>query len=317
MESCNRSVLYAAPALEPVTLAEVKLHIRQDSGTFADQVSMSQCIKPGSQGIAAAYSLVGTGIDVLGYDSLVMLNAGTCGTGGTVDAKIQESDDNITYTDWTGGAFTQVTEANDTAVYEKQYTGTKQYIRAAVTVAVAACSFGVSIIKNAPTSTEDDLITAYITSAREQVETELNRAIIEQTRDFYLDGWPSGDAFKLGWGTLISVTSLTYYATDDTAATLTQGTDFDIDTATIPGIIRLRYGKSWPSTTLRPTNPIIIRAKVGYGAARASVPGRVKTAIKILSATMYQQREDIVTGTIVAHLGWLDALLTGERVMTI
>ena len=123
--------LKTAPATEPLTLAEVKEHLRLDSGSVADNITISQSIVPGAHVIAAGYSLKGTGVNVLGYRALVNLNAGSCGAGGTVDVKIQESDTDVDgdYTDWTGGAFTQVAAANDNTVQEKEYTGTKQFIR--------------------------------------------------------------------------------------------------------------------------------------------------------------------------------------------
>ena len=61
---------------------------------------------------SAGYYLIGTGVDVLGKTAVVNLNAGTVGASGTVDAKIQESDDNTTYTDVTSGAFTGVSFAS-------------------------------------------------------------------------------------------------------------------------------------------------------------------------------------------------------------
>ena len=45
----------------------------------------------------------------------------TNGAGGTVDVKLQHSDDGAAWSDVGSGAFTQVTESNDNAVYEKVY----------------------------------------------------------------------------------------------------------------------------------------------------------------------------------------------------
>lgn len=183
--------LITAPATEPLSLAEVKLHLRLDSGSLADDLVSAQSIAPGSHVIAAAYSLEGSGVDVLGYQAVAFLEAGACGAGGTVDVKFQESDDDVTYSDVSSGSFTQVTEANDNATYELAYTGTKQYLRAVATVAGAACSFGVSIVTSAPAGAEDTLLTNLITAARRHVENVLRRALITQTWELWLDDFPT------------------------------------------------------------------------------------------------------------------------------
>ncbi len=90
-------VQYAAPTLEPITLSELKLHLRLDSETLAGNITTYQSIIPGSHAIANDYTThAGTGVDVLGKTAVVNLNSGTNGATGTVDCKIQDSDDNIT-----------------------------------------------------------------------------------------------------------------------------------------------------------------------------------------------------------------------------
>lgn len=310
-----RMVLKTAPTIEPVTLAEVKVQCRIDSGTLSDNVSSTQCIAPGAHGIAAAYSLVGTGVDVQGYGALVMLESGTNGTGGTVLAKIQDSDDNISYTDWIGGAFTLVTESNDNATQEIQYTGLKRYIRVVVTVATATCDFGVSVVKHAATSTEDTFLTNLIAAARRRVEDYLSRALITQTWYFYYDSWPTVDYIELGMGTLQSITSVIYTDSAGDATTLSSTTEYEADTTSIPGRVVLRYGQVWPGgVALKTVNPIVVEAVVGYGATAASVPENVRQALLILIHDMYEHRGDIITGTIVNRLDWLDALLAPERI---
>jgi uncharacterized phiE125 gp8 family phage protein len=307
--------IYSAPATEPLSLAEVKEHLRLDSGSVADNVTTAQSIAPGDHVIAASYSLKGAGVNVLGYRTLVNLNCGENGDGGTVDAKIQESDtdSDAAYADWTGGAFTQVTTSYDNAVQEKEYTGTKAYIRVVATVAVATCDFGADIVKIQPYSAEDILLTNLIKAAREYCENFQGRSYITQTWDLLLDDWPDEDYIKVPYPPLVSVSSVKYYDTDSTEATMDSG-DYYVDTYAEPGRIVLGYGESWPSTTLRPANGVIVRFVAGYGAA-ASVPQCVKQAMLMLIGHWYENRESTLTGQINDEIKFaVHALLWMDRI---
>lgn len=368
--------IYAAPAVEPVSVSEVKLQLNNDSGSIADnstlynsiisgsypidyelitldvapatawavgdiitgQTSAKTCIvvtvittktyivksrsgsftlgeivgvtgtaaKLADQGTAyptfttalnSGYLILGTAIDVLGHNVVVYVTPVNNGTGGTVDVKIQEADVSTgPFTDWSGGSFTQVTEANDTVIQEKQYTGSKQYIRTVGKVAVAACEFGASIMVWEPVSTEDSMLLEDITTARKDVENDTGRKIITQTIDMYIDNWPDEDRIKLPYGNLQSVTSVTWKDTAGTETTLTAGTDYLVETnGDQCGFIVLPYQGEWPTSELYPSNPIAIRFVCGYGLA-ADVPTNIKRAIKSRCVNYYMNRGDDIVG---------------------
>lgn len=282
-----------APTVEPVTLAQMKEYLRLDADDFAGNVTTYQSIAPGDHAVAASYSLEGTGVDVLGYRAIVNLDSGTNGTSGTVDVKIQESDDDSTYNDWSGGAFTQVTEANDNAIQEIEYTGTKQYIRVVVTVGTATCDFGVSVLVETPVANDSDTLSAFITTARQHWENILNRAFNTQTWNMYIHEWPKDDFIELPYSPLISVTSVTYTLSSDSSTygnTFSSG-DYSVDTDSEPGRIVLNYGESWPSGTLATKNPIKIIFVAGYGAAATNVPTVIRTWVKVLAGNLYDKRD--------------------------
>lgn len=304
-------VQYAAPTVEPITLSELKMHLGLSSETLAGDSAMYTCLAAGSHAVQDNYTThIGTAIDVLGKQAVVYLQPVNNGAGGTVDCKIQESDDNATWTDVTSGAFTQVTEANDTAIQEKAYTGIKRYIRTVAKVLVAACEFGTSVFVLDAVTPIDDLLTSYIETARRDVENDTGRQLITATWDYYPQRWPDGDRLKLPFGNLSSVTSVKYKDTDGTETTMTVTTDYLVETnGDQCGFIVLPYGCSWPSTVLYPSNPISIRFVCGYGATGASVPSTAKTAIKFRCAKYFESRGDDSIGQAVTEDKSYDRLI--------
>lgn len=292
--------LITAPVLEPITLAQLKLHMRLDSGSLADNIDESQSLAPDNYAVADNYTThVGTGIDVLGYEAIVNLNSGTNGTSGTVDVKIQESDDNVTYTDWSGGAFTQVTTSNDNAIQEKAYTSAKQYIRTVAKVLMATCDFGTTVIRNNPQSADDDLLNDHIKTAREHVEDMTRRQLLTATWDYYLDEFPDEDYFKIPFGNLQSVTHLKYTDSDGDQTTMTVTTEYIVETnGDQCGRIVLPYGETWPSFTAYPSNPIVCRFICGWTAA-SSIPVKIRTAVKRIALKLYENLGENVIGQTV------------------
>ena len=57
------------------------------------------------------------------------------------------------------------------------------------------------------------------------------------------------------------------------------------------GRVALGYGKSWPTIVLRSINGVVIRFIAGYGVLATNVPMKVRLAIKILIGHMWENRE--------------------------
>jgi uncharacterized phiE125 gp8 family phage protein len=306
--------LETSPVIEPITLAEAKMHLRLDTETFDGNLTISQSLPYASHAIADDYTThVGAGVDVLGKEAEVLLHCGTNEATGTNDTKIQESDDNITFTDFTGGAFTQVTTANDNADYKIQYTGTKQYIRTASKVLLAACSFGTSVLVNDAPLAEEDLLTDLIQTAREIVEDTTRRALLTQTWNYCLGGWPESNFIKIPFGNLQSVTSVKWKDDDGDETTLTENTDYLVETnGEGCGRIVLPYGDTWPSGTLYPSNPITITFVCGW-TTRAAIPSKIKSAVKMILADLWENRGDRIIGNIVNLNRTEERLLASAR----
>ena len=309
--------IYAEPAVEPVTLTEAKLHLKLDAGTLEESITVGQSIAPGSHGIAAGYSLKGTGVDVSGAgDVVAVLDVGQVGSpAGTVDVKLQESDTGLEadYTDVADGAFAQVTGANDNQGFKLAYGGNCTYVRAVATVAGAACPFGVQIVQQEPESDEDSTILRYIKTARRVAEKYHGFAYCTQTWELYMDRFPVGDFIELPRPPLQTVTHVKYKEAAAGVLTTWPATEYLVDTFNEPGRIVLKYGYAWPNTYPE-AQAVQIRYVAGYGLA-AAVPAEIKDAILRAVTDLYNNRGDMDTEKIARAA--LRGLLGADRIVRI
>lgn len=161
---------------------------------------------------------------------------------------------------------------------------------------------------------DDTYIEGLITAARQHAEHYTERAFVTQTWTLKLDRFPDyfGD-IRLPKPLLISVSSITYVDLDGTTQTLSSAL-YEVDAQSQPARIRPAYGQSWP-TTRDQFNAVTITYTAGYGAAATAVPKAIKQAIMIMVAHWYENREPIITGTIVAEVPMsANALLGPYRV---
>lgn len=158
---------------------------------------------------------------------------------------------------------------------------------------------------------ELDYVSALIAVARSQVEERLGRALLNQTWELSLDGFPACDRIVLPRAPLSSVTSVTYVAGDGTSTTWNSA-DYVVKTFAGPtaprGTLTLAYGASWPVPRSQ-RDCVAVRFVAGYGADAASVPKPIRQAMLLILADLYEQRQDVVTGTIVNSVRAADALL--------
>ncbi|MDD4775432.1 MAG: head-tail connector protein [Syntrophomonas sp.] len=308
--------LITAPIVEPVTLSQLKSHLRLDAGSLAENITSIQGITTASHDVAAAYSLEGTAVEVLGYQVVVILDSGTNQAGGTVDVKLQHRDTTAdTWVDVTDGAFTQVTTANHNATYELDYTAGKRYLRAVATVGVAACIFGVTIQTVSTYTTEDTLLNGLIQAAREYAQGYQNKAYYTQTWEAVLDKWPTEDYIEIPLPPLAGVTSIKYKDADGTESTWDSG-KYIVDTDRFIGRVVLASGETWPENNLYPAGAIRIRFVCGYSTT-TDIPQIVKQAILLLAAFWYENRETAADKGMSEIPFTIKALLGLDRVIPI
>ena len=160
-------------------------------------------------------------------------------------------------------------------------------------------------------ATDDTDIGTLITTARKLAETYSLHALVTQTWELVLDGFPTG-GIVVPMPPLQSVTSIKYIDTDGTQQTL-DPLEYSVDDDSIPGLIVPAYGETWPSTRDE-VNAVRVRFVAGFGAA-AAVPEDIKSWIKIMVGTMYDNPQALVVGQTVAAIprNFVDALLDDYR----
>jgi len=160
---------------------------------------------------------------------------------------------------------------------------------------------------------QDDHITGLIKSAREHCESYHGHAYITQTLKLVLDGWPDDDEILLPRPPYQSITSVKYVDTSGVQQTL-DAAAYQADLTSTPGRIRPAYGYSWP--TIRDQMAAIeIIFVAGFGDAD-DVPERIRQAIKIKVADLFENPESMGAGTVAYTIlgATAEALLCGDRV---
>lgn len=160
---------------------------------------------------------------------------------------------------------------------------------------------------------DQSLIAIYAKAARRRIDGKdgwLGRAIVTQTWDMKLDGFPGcglgggydrRDAIRVPLPPLQSVTSITY--TDENGDAQTLSADlYTVDISCVPAIIIPAYGQVWPST-LDTINTVTVRFMAGYVPSadspadyRANVPAEIKAALLLMTGHLYNHREDVQPG---------------------
>lgn len=147
---------------------------------------------------------------------------------------------------------------------------------------------------------EDDYLQALIRTAMFRVEEETGRKLMNQKHTVYYDNWSTGDCLAIPSPPLRSVSTTTGLSyTDSTRGTtllLASSSGWTLDTKAEPGRLCLSYGASWPTVTLFNVNPIAITFTCGYSTIASGVPQPLRTAVKLIVANLYENREEVTVG---------------------
>lgn len=164
-------------------------------------------------------------------------------------------------------------------------------------------------------SAQDALITNLIKLARQQAEMRTRRALVQQTLELLLPEFPNDGEIELPRPPLIAVAWVKYTDTNGAIQTVDPAT-YQVDAYRAPALVKPVYGESWPSDVLASDfNAVQVRYDAGFYQPLASPTGEVPESIRqwmlVRIAQLYEHREAIITGTIVASIprDYVDGLL--------
>lgn len=147
---------------------------------------------------------------------------------------------------------------------------------------------------------DDGYISALIQAARELIEAETKRSLITQTVKQYRNSFPCASEILLERGPVQS-TAVTYV--DTNGATQTLSTDvYALKNEGMPPKLSLKDDQSWPTDLDESGNAVCITSVCGYGATAASVPMRLRLAIKLLVSWWYSNRMPVNIGASISEL---------------
>jgi len=136
---------------------------------------------------------------------------------------------------------------------------------------------------------DDDLITRLIITARQQVESWIDKVLISQSWKIYLDNWPADGEIRLPVCPIMQVDDLRTYSDEDIAAVV-DPSHYYVDLAATPQRLILRGSRTWLKPG-RPVNGIEIEVTAGYGLDGDSVPAPLREAMLLLIAQWYENRQ--------------------------
>lgn len=188
-----------------------------------------------------------------------------------------------------------------------------------------------------PEHPDDALITALIgmvASELDGVDGWLGRALIDQTWLLTLDQFPGAarrhfvfDRCAVQDRLYLPLTSpqysgaspapapvieLSYVDCNGVTTVLTEGDDYRVVTDSDPMFLEPAYGTAWP-TTRDTAGAVRLTYEAGYGPDAADIPGTIINYARLRLGQLYEFRELVIAGTIVAEIPFIRDSLENIR----
>jgi uncharacterized phiE125 gp8 family phage protein len=154
---------------------------------------------------------------------------------------------------------------------------------------------------------DDTLIPALLTAARKYVEDYTGVLCNSGTVTFYAESWA---AFRFAAGPVTAVDTVSYKTDASTYATLAT-TGYAVSTKAIPQRLQFYSPPSLYNNTLE---KVKVTTTAGY--AEAYIPAPMVQAMRLLVGHWYEQRSQVIVGTISSQLPLgIHALLNPYRIL--
>lgn len=135
---------------------------------------------------------------------------------------------------------------------------------------------------------EDLVLAGYITAATRHVEKLAGHKLVTQTWTQSFSGL--ADRIYLHMHPVSSVSSVTYYDSDNASQTLTS-TLYRLVQGWDGNYIARDSASTYPDTYERP-DAVTVTMVAGYGASAGNIPDDLRHAVMLLAAQWYESRED-------------------------
>jgi uncharacterized phiE125 gp8 family phage protein len=283
------------PAVEPLTVQEVKTHLRIDTalGEIAPVAPVAALAATPAAGNLSngVYRYLCTFVTADGETDAGAVSNSVTVANNAVNGKIDLS-----------GIPTGGSAVTARKIYRTAHDGSSFLLAATIsnnstttyTDNLADASLGAS----APSSntTQDPYLSALIVVARRQAESITKRRFITQQWKQTLDWWPIGITFRLLLPPIQNVSAVQYYDQNSTLQTLDPAS-YEVSYTQQQARVSLLNGYWWPTLRIMKLDPVVITFTTGYGDTAASVPQGIKQAMLLMIAHWYNQREDVLIGT--------------------
>lgn len=169
---------------------------------------------------------------------------------------------------------------------------------------------------------DDDLIEAMTEAVTQHLDGrdgKLGRALIDQTWELRMAWFPRVVSLRLP--PLIEVEAVEYLDSNGARQTFAEA-NYLVTGAGDRGHVHLAPGQCWPVLPYDRPECAIVRFRAGYldggvSPPEPNVPGPIKAAIKLMTGTLYQNRENVIVGQTAIEIPWAaEALLASYRVFT-